>query len=47
MGADPGNDMTITDTYKLLNIRKGSILDVASFLDFWVSQISNINPKYK
>ena len=47
MGADPGNDMTIADTYKLLNIRKGSSLDVASFLDFRISQISNINPKYK
>ena len=39
--------MTIADSYKLLNIKKGSILDVASFLDFRVSQISNTNLKYK
>ena len=46
MEADPGNDMTIADSCKLLNIKKGSILDVASLLDFRVLQISNINPKY-
>ena len=45
--ADPGNDVKIADSYKLLNIKKGSILDVASFLDFRVLQISNTNPKYK
>ena len=39
--------MTIADSYKLLNIKKSSILDVASFLDFRVLQISNTNPKYK
>ena len=39
--------MTLADFYKLLNIKKGAILYVASFLDFRVSQISNINPKYK
>ena len=39
--------MTIADSYKLLNIKKGSILDVASFLDFRVLQISNTNSKYK
>ena len=31
----------------LLNIKKGSISYVVSFLDFRVLQISNINPKYK
>ena len=45
--ADPGNDMTIADSYNVLNIKKSSILDVASFLDFRISQISNTNPKYK
>ena len=39
--------MTIADSYKLLNIKKSSILDVGSFLDFRISQISNTNPKYK
>ena len=39
--------MTIADWYKLLNTKKGSILDAASFLDFRVSQTSNSNPKYK
>ena len=39
--------MTIADSYKLLNIKKGSILDVASILDIRVLQISNTNPKYK
>ena len=39
--------MTIADSYKLLNIKKGSILDVATILDFRVLQISNTNPKYK
>ena len=29
--------MTIADSYTLLNIKKGSIFDVASFLDFMVS----------
>ena len=47
MWTDPGNDMTIADSYKLLNIKKGSILDVATILDFRVLQISNTNPKYK
>ena len=42
--ADPGNDMTIADSYKLFYIKKGSILDVASFFDFRISQISNTNP---
>ena len=42
--ADPGNDITIADSYKLLSIKKCSILDVASFLGFRVSQISNTNP---
>ena len=36
--------MTIGDSYELFYIKKGSILDVASFLDFRVSQISNTNP---
>ena len=45
--ADPGNDLTIADSYKLLSIKKCSIVDVASFLAFRVSQISNTNPKYK
>ena len=36
--------MTIADSYKLFYIKKGSILHVASFLDFRVSQISNTNP---
>ena len=36
MWTDPGNDMTIADSYKLLNIKKGSIFDVASFLNFMV-----------
>ena len=40
--------MTIADSCKQLNIiQKGSILDVASFLDFKVSKISNTNPIYK
>ena len=37
--------MTIAESYELLNIKKGSILYVTSFLDFM--QISNTNPKYK
>ena len=45
--ADPGNDLTIADSYKLLSIKKCSILDVASFLGFRVSQISNTNLKCK
>ena len=45
--ADSRSDMTIADSYKLLNIKKGSILDIASFLDFRVLQISNANSKYK
>ena len=36
--------MTIADSYKLFYIKKGSILDVASFFDFRISQISNTNP---
>ena len=39
--------MTIADSYKLLNIKNSSILDVASFLDFKILQISNTSPKYK
>ena len=47
MEADPRNKMTVAGSYMLLNIRKGSILDVENFLDFRVSQISNTNPIYK
>ena len=39
--------MRLADSYKLLNVKKGSILDIASFLDFRVLQISNTNSKYK
>ena len=39
--------MTIADSFNVLNIKKSSILDVASFLDFRISQILNTNPKYK
>ena len=39
--------MTIADSYKLLKIKSSSILDVASFFDFKILQISNTNPKYK
>ena len=45
--ADPGNDMTITDSFKLLNIQKGSILDVASFLDFRIFSNFKYQSKYK
>ena len=39
--------MTIAGSYKLLSTKKGSILDVASFLDIRILQILNTNPKYK
>ena len=39
--------MTIADSCKPLNFKKGSILNAASFLDFQVSKISNANPIYK
>ena len=39
--------MKIADSYKLLNIKKCSILDVTSFLDFRVSEVSNTNLKHK
>ena len=46
--ADQGNNMTMADSYKPLNlIKKGCILDVATLFDFRVSQISNMNPTYK
>ena len=41
-------EQKIADTYKSLNIiKRGSISDILSFLDFRVSQISNTNPIYK
>ena len=39
--------MTITDSFKLLNIQKGSILDVASFLDFRIFSNFKYQSKYK
>ena len=39
--------MTISNSYKLLNIKKGSILNVASFLDFRVLHILTTDPEYK
>ena len=46
--ADPWDDTTIADSYKpLIIIKKGFILNLASFLDFRVSQIPNTSPMYK